>query len=94
MYLSQWYAGAGILAGSSNKLSFTQIVVRATSFDSNAVTGGGFLTADECGISQGGNLFTLSDPIKIQQKSDVKMSASDASGITLTAMGTFLGWYE
>ena len=101
-YLSQWSVSAGPSANTTAKSSISQVVVRATAWNSYTLTGAnlgtnptqGFLTADECGIVAGTQNYVLTDPIKIPAQTDVKMSVLDSSGVASIVVGTFLGWYE
>jgi len=106
LYISQWYAATGSLSGASAKNSITQFVLRATNWldmgytRSITVTNGGlnptegFLTTDICSITTGGTPIILTDPIRIPAQSDVKISAADAGGNVVSAMGSFVGWIE
>ena len=91
LYLSQWMIAAG--ASASNH--FTQVVLRSTAWDGYAITGGGFLTVDPVSIQDGAISQVFTIPVKIPEKSDVKVSAiSDGGSANVVVTASIIGWYE
>lgn len=87
-YISHWQASSG-----STGNHFCQITLRAKAHMGIALPA--FLIVDEIGSQNGGAIVDFPIPIRIPEKTDVKISAiSDAANANVTALGAIMGWFE
>lgn len=89
-YVSHWQASSGAATGSH----FTTVSARSTAFNEFSHPGI-FASFDEVGSLNSAAIMTLPIPVRIPEKTDVKMSAvSDAANAGVTVLGTVMGWFE
>ena len=89
-YVSHWQASSGAATGTH----FTQITLRATAH-LGVSYGTTFLAVDEVGSQNNGLAITFPTPIRMPEKTDVKVTAvSDAASANVTVMVAAMGWLE
>lgn len=88
-FITHWQSASG-----SSGNHFCQMVLRATTFNGELISGV-FLVQDEQGTQNGGIVINFPIPIPLPPRCDVKLSAvSDAVNANVTALGAILGWCE
>lgn len=90
-YIAHWQASSGAATGSH----FTIISLRATAFSNIPNAPGIFASLDEVGTLNNSANISLPIPVRIPEKTDVKITAvSDAANAGVTVLGAVIGWFE
>lgn len=88
-YISHWQVSSGTATGTH----FTRFYLRTNSHLGSPWSV--MLSADSMGTQNNGNAITFPIPIRIPEKTDVKLSAiSDAASAGAICQGAIMGWYE